>query len=167
MDVLPLLSIAVFSTLALLLLWGLFLGYPRKRFASRVLTAKEQAIVTACADTLFPARDSMPLTGSEAGTVEYLDQHLADLPGDKRILIRLLFILIEHSPWIFGMTPRFSSLSEARRYAFLMGMANSRLYMRRLSFLSLRTLLCMAYFAHPEIAARVGSTPNTRPFSPS
>lgn len=165
MTVPNLVPIAVLSSLAILLAWGLFLGYPRKRFASRVLTAKEQAIVTACADALFPARDSMPLTGSEAGTVEYLDAHLADLPREKRVLIRLLFILIEHSPWIFGMSPRFTSLNEERRHAFLLGMANSRFYFRRLSFLSLRTLLCMAYMAHPAIAERVGSTPNTRPFN--
>lgn len=150
--------------LALGLLYGLLLGYPPRRFTTRVLNRKEQAVVAACAETLFPERDPMPLTGVEAGVVEYFDSHLFELPGDKRLQIRALIWLIEHGPWIFAGAPRFSRLSPARREAFLADMSTSRFYLRRIAFLSLRTLLCMAYFANPQIAARLGCTPNTRPF---
>ncbi len=155
-------------SLLLLAVYGFLLGYPPPRFTGRMLSKKEQAILTACAEAVFPERGAMPLTGVEAGIVEFMDQHMVDLPRDKRLLIRLLFLFIEHSPWIFfgrrGPWQRFSSLSIEKRQAFLAEMATSRLYFRRLSFLSLRALMCMAYLAHPDIAARIGSTPNLRPF---
>lgn len=144
--------------------YGLFGGYPRRRLKTALLSAKEQAIVAACAETLFPEHGVMPLGGTQAGVVEYLDRHIAQLPNDKRRLIRLLLAFVEHSPWFFGPARRFSALAPKRRQAFLFAMSQSRFYFRRLCFLSLRTLLCMAYLAHPEIAARVGSTANLTPF---
>lgn len=150
--------------LALALVHGLLLGYPPRRFSTRVLSRKEQAVVAACAETLFPERDPMPLNGIEAGVVEYFDGHLFELPNDKRLQIRALLLFIEHGPWLFAASRRFSALPAARREAFLAEMSTSRFYLRRIAFLSLRTLLCMAYFANPDIAARLGCTPNTRPF---
>lgn len=152
-----------------LLLRGLLAGYPPAR-PGVTLGAKQQAVIAACAETMFPSREFMPLTGAEAGVVSYLDRHVASLPGDKAFQIRLLFVFVEHSPWIFGLggrwpAPRFTRLTDARRLAFLQEMATSRIYFRRLCFLSLRALLCMAYVAHPAIAARVGSAPNLRPFA--
>lgn len=152
------------AALLLCLGYGLFFGYPPPRFAARALSKKELAIASACAETLFPERDPMPLTGLEAGVVEYLDAHVAGLPNDKRFQIRLLLAFIEHSPWIFGPSSRFTALSPSLREIFLAEMATSRLYFRRLCFVSLRTLLCFAYFANEKIAARVGSAPNLQPF---
>ena len=68
--------------LSLCILYGLLLGYPPRRFTTRLLNRKEQAVVAACAEALFPARDPMPLTGIEAGIVEYFDGHLLKLPAD-------------------------------------------------------------------------------------
>jgi hypothetical protein len=152
------------AALLLCIGYGLFSGYPPPRFAARALSKKEQAIAAACAETLFPERDPMPLNGIEAGVVEYLDAHLADLPADKRFQIRLLLAFIEHGPWIFGPSQRFTALSPALRQIFLSEMATSRFYFRRLCFVSLRTLLCFAYFSNEKIAARVGSAPNQSPF---
>jgi hypothetical protein len=163
--VLPGLVVVILIVAALGVGYGVFFGYPPRRYQMKVLSRKEQHIVAACAMTLFPARDPMPLDGIEAGIVEYMDQQLSELPRDKRIQVRLLFNFIEHSPWLFHGKRRFSALSPAQREAFLARMATSRLYFRRICFLSLRTLLCMAYFANPAIAARVGSTPNLRPFA--
>jgi hypothetical protein len=161
---LPICGLGFGLGLSLCILYGLLLGYPPRRFTTRLLNRKEQAVVAACAEALFPARDPMPLTGIEAGIVEYFDGHLLTLPADKRLQIRALLWLVEHSPWIFAGSRRFSALPPERREAFLADMAMSRFYLRRLCFVSLRTLLCFAYFANPVIAARLGCTPNTRPF---
>lgn len=144
--------------------YGPFFGYAQPRFSGQVLGKKEQAVLVACAETLFPSRDTMPLTGVEAGIVEYFDSYLAELPKEKRLQIRALIQFIEHSPTLFVGKRRFSALPVAEREAFLASMATSRFYFRRVCFLSLRTLTCMAYLAHPDIAAKIGSAPNTRPF---
>lgn len=166
---------AMCAWLLLVLLGGLYLafvGYPTRRFAGAVLDGREQAIVAACAETMFPSRDTMPLTGIEAGVVEYLDRHLASLPKDKRLQIRLLIAFIEQSPWVFGCGAgffgrfsRFSKLDSGRRQAFLADMAKSSIYFRRVCFLSLRALLCMAYLSHPAIEEAIGMRPNLRPFA--
>ena len=163
----PSLSFVVAGLLLVVLLcalYGVFLGYPPPRFSAKVLNTKEQAVAAACAITLFPARDPMPLDGIEAGIVEYLDLHLSELPRDKRFQVRLLLAFIEHSPWLFHVRRRFTALSPEKRLEILTRMSMSRIYFRRLCFLSLRTLCCMAYFSNPIIAARVGCTPSTRPF---
>lgn len=151
------------------LLRSLFYGYPQKRVLSQILSAKEQAIVTACAETMFPRHATLPLSGVEAEVVETFDKHLFMLPADKRFQIRLLLAFIEHSPFIFGRgfvrgRRRFSALSPESRHAFLLGLAQSRIYFCRICFLSLRTLLCMAYLEHPAIFCRIGCTPNLQPF---
>jgi hypothetical protein len=166
--VLPYVLPGLVALLGLLFFRGFFFGYPPRRFAARILNAREQAILSACAQAMFPDRDVMPLSGEEAGVVEFLDQHLFELPKPNRKLVRLLFVFVEHSPWLFWEPSRpfrrFSALDEKSRTAFLLGMAESRFYFRRVCFVSLRALLCMAYLAHPAIAARVGSTPNQHPF---
>jgi hypothetical protein len=146
-------------------LYGLLSGYPPPQKVTIALSRKEQAIVRACADAMFPERGAMPLTGSEAGVVEYFDRHLAELPPDKRFQIRLLLFFIEHSPCILRPPSlRFTAMKPSQQSAFLSALSLSRSYFLRVCFVSLRTLLCMAYLSHPDIAARIGSAPNLRPF---
>jgi hypothetical protein len=160
------------AALALLLgaAWrGIFAGYPPPRFVAAALNAKEQAVLLACADTLFPDRAVMPLTGGEAGVVEYLDAHLAALPPSKQTQLRLLFAFIEHAPWLIGPggpSRRFTALPPAQRTAFLLRLSLSNVYFLRVCFLSLRTLTCLAYLHHPAIVAAVGCVANQRPYPP-
>jgi hypothetical protein len=156
--------LALFGLLLVAAAVGYFAGYPPPRFAAGVLNGKEQAVLLACADTLFPERGVMPLTGSEAGVVEFMDNHLLALPKDKRFQVRLLFAFIEHSPWLLGPARRFTAQSRVQRTAFLRRLSLSNIYFLRVCFLSLRTLTCMAYLAHPEIIAAVGCLPATHPY---
>jgi hypothetical protein len=138
---------------------GFALGYPRPLLSTRVLSAKEQAIVAACADALFPAGGPIPLSGTEAGLVRYVEQYVVRAPAAMRPTIRLLFHFIEYSPWVFGpRRARFTRLSPADRVRTLALMANSRIYFRRVAFLSLRTMLSMGYLANEEVARSIGMT---------
>jgi hypothetical protein len=145
---------------------GVFGGYPEARIAERAfLSAKEQAIVAALADAFFPPGGPIRLSGTDAGLVEYFDDYARQLPPGQGRLVRLLVHFLEHAPWIFGPKhSRFSSLALDDRIAVLDRMRTSPIYFRRVAFLSMRTMLSMGYLAHPEVARRIGMTPNADPF---
>ncbi|MFT3772090.1 MAG: hypothetical protein QM820_42330 [Minicystis sp.] len=150
----------------MLLARAIVLGYPPARLPEgSLLNRKEQAIVAACADALFPPGGPIPLSGTEAGLVAYMDHYLAGLPALPRLLGRLLFHSIEHGPWLFGpRRVRFTRLTAAQRIAALHEMAHSSLYFRRVSFLSMRAMMTMGYLAHPEVAKTMRMVSDRSPF---
>jgi hypothetical protein len=146
---------------------GVFLGYPRPPLPRSVLSAKEQAIVAACADAMFSASGPIPLSGTDAGLVAYMDAYLRRVGAGQRALIRLLFQFLEHGPWVFGpLRARFTRLPPAAQAATLDGMRTSSIYFRRLAFVSLRTMLTMGYFADPRVTGLIGWPQSTAPFEP-
>jgi hypothetical protein len=161
-------TVGVLAGVAALGAWtvrALFLGYPRAALRGVLLSRKEQAIVSACADALFPPAGPIPISGTEAGLVRYMDSYLGRLPRVPRVLARLLLFSVEHGPWIFGPRPaRFTRLRPVERVAVLRAMAKSSLYFRRVSFLSLRTMMTMGYLAHPEVAKRLHIVASSAPF---
>jgi hypothetical protein len=159
-------GLAAAALLLALAVRGLALGYPPPRLpTTRVLSAKEQAIVAACADALFPPGGPIPLSGTEAGVVEYMERYVARAPRATRALIRLLFHAVEHGPWLFGpRRARFTRLAPEERRAALDRMARSPIYFRRVTFLSLRTMLSMGYLANAEVSRSIGITCCEAPF---
>ncbi|WP_437514681.1 gluconate 2-dehydrogenase subunit 3 family protein [Sorangium sp. So ce1099] len=138
---------------------------PASGAPSRALSVRERAIVAACADALFPAGGPIPLSGTEAGLVEYMDHHVARTPRPLRPYMRLLLHFVELSPWVFGpRRARFTRLPEADRVAVLASMAQSCIYLRRVTFLSLRTLLSMGYLANEKVARAIGVACCATPF---
>ncbi len=141
-----------------------FAGYPRPEPAYRVLARREAAFLDAAAEATFPAGGAIPSSGREAGLPGYVDRWLAALPPRMRLLLRMLFFLVEHGT-VFFPAPgargwrRFSSLSEEQRVAALEGWRRSRLFPRRLVFTSLRAILTMGYFAHPPVMRQLGVAP--------
>jgi hypothetical protein len=161
-----LLSLA-FVSAALLLARGVFLGYP-EGLATRNLSRKEQAILAAAADALFPPGGPIPLSGTEAGAIPYLDAYVGRVDAGQRALMRLLFQAVEHGPWLFGPRfARFTRLEPAARIVFLRQLAGSDLYFLRVIFLSLRIMLTMAYLANEEVARRMRIVTSLAPFAPS
>jgi hypothetical protein len=115
-----------------------------------------QAMVSACADAMFPPAGPIPVSGTQAGLVAYVESYLRSLSLLRRILVRMLFLFIQLSPWLFG--PRrscFTRLRPAERIRVLKDMAVSRLYLRRISFLSMRAIMTMGYFACPLVASHI------------
>lgn len=151
---------------AALLLRAVAFGYPPRRLPrGSLLNRKEQAIVAACADALFPPGGPIPLSGTEAGLVAYMDRYLGGLPAVPRLLGRLLFHSIEHGPWIFGpRRVRFTRLAPAERTAALRAMSESGIYFRRVSFISMRAMMTMGYLAHPDVAKTMRMVADRAPF---
>ncbi len=155
----------LFAGAAYALIRGLFLDYPASSIEGELLSRKEQAVVAACADTLFPAGGPIPISGTEAGLVSYFDAYAAQLPRLQGVLVRLLVWFIEHGPWIFGPRPtRFTRMTHAQRVRVLTSMQTSPIYFRRVAFLSMRTILSMGYLAHPDVCRAMGLVHDTDPF---
>src|SRR5262245_7369078 len=92
-----------------------FLGYPPAP-GFRRLARREVALLTAAGDALFPPGGALPPSASEARVAERLDDYLALVPAQLRLLMRLLLFLLEHATLVFPAPGprgwrRFSSLS--------------------------------------------------------
>lgn len=150
--------------LAVWALVRLALGYPRRDPALRQLSARDQAFVRAAADAVFPPGGALAISGAEAGTLAHVDRYVASLSPRSRVLIRLLFFLLEHATLFFPAPGwdgfrRFTSLTPAQRAAVLEGWGRSPLAVRRTVFQSLRAVLTMAYFANPTVLRAMGLAP--------
>lgn len=145
---------------------AIFFGYPPPSLARPSLfNRKEQAIVAACSDALFPPSGPIPLSGTEAGLVDYLDTYIGGLPPVPRLLGRLLFHSIEHAPWVFGpRRVRFTRLRPEERIEALRAMYESPLYFRRVSFLSMRAMMTMGYLSNPRVAEAMRVRADLAPF---
>lgn len=137
-----------------------FSGYPvdrRPRRPARVLSRRELATLDAVSLTLFPAGGAVPPSGTEAGVATYVDRLVAVSMPRQRMLMRALFFLVEHGTLLFpapgglsGMR-RFSALTPEQREAVIASWQRSRLFPRRLVFITLRALCTIAYFSDPEV----------------
>jgi hypothetical protein len=141
----------------------LAVGYPPAT-GFRRLARREVAFLRAAGDTLFPAGGPLPPSGSEARIAEYVDDYLGVVPARMRVLMRLLFFLVEHAT-LFLPAPgwngfrRFSSLDEAQRAAVFEGWRRSPLVARRVVFTSLRAVLTNCYVADPAVLRNLGVAP--------
>jgi len=140
------------------------LGYPRptRRFDS--LLRSEVTFLAAAAEATFPAGGELPPSGLEADVPGYTDQLLMASHPRMRLLIHLLFFLVEHATLFFPAPGRrgwrrFSALDADQRAAVLEGWRTSRLFSRRLVFASLRAILTMGYFAFPTVLRQLGLAP--------
>ncbi len=145
-------------------LWRVFLGYPAPRTPLLCLARREAATVDAVAEAMFPPGGSIPASGLEANAPRYLDRLLDVSHPRIRLLVRLLFFLVEHATLFFPAPGRlglrrFSALSFDQRVAVLDGWNHSRLFARRLVFTSLRALMTLAFFAHPPVARALRVAP--------
>lgn len=156
----------VLAAAALVLVRRVFWGYPKAVLPSgSLLTFQEQAIVASVADSFFPRGGPISLSGSEAGLVGYFDLYLRRTPAEMRFLIHLLLFFFEHGTLLFGpYRSRFTRLNERERVLVLEAMSQSGIYFQRVTFLSLRTMLCMGYLAHPEVARQIGWIADQNPF---
>lgn len=114
----------------------------------------KKAVVAACADTMFPPDGPIPISGTNAGLIEYVEAYQKALPTAQRVLVEMMFSFIQVSPTLFG--PRrslFTRLSPADRLRVFERMARSPIYFRRVVFLSMRAIMTMGYFASPRVNA--------------
>ncbi|MBI4953361.1 MAG: hypothetical protein HY908_15130 [Myxococcales bacterium] len=147
------------------LVGSLFLGYPLPALEKSALSRREQALVAAAADAFFPPDGPIPLSGRQAGLLAYFDGYVKHAPAGQRFLMRLLLAFTEFSPLVFGPRhTRFTRLAPADQLRLLDSASKSRFYFRRVTFLSLRTLMTMGYLSNPEVARHMHMTADTDPF---
>jgi hypothetical protein len=140
------------------------LGYPRPAQRFHSLFRHEVAFLTGAAEATFPAGGEIPPSGLEADVPAYTDQLLTASHPRMRLMMHLLFFLVEHGTIFFPVPGprgwrRFSALAADQRAAALEGWRTSRLFPRRLVFASLRAILTMGYFAFPPVLRQLGLAP--------
>ena len=138
--------------------------YPRPVRRYRSLMRGEAAFIGAVAEAMFPAGGAIPESGLEADVPGYVDRLIAASHPRIRLLMHLLIFLFEHATLIFpakgrGGMRRFSSLRGDQQVAVLDAWSDSSLFLRRLAFVSLRSMLTMGYFNYPPVARRLGVAP--------
>lgn len=142
--------------------------YPEPALDNAVLDRREQALVQAVADAFFPPGGPIPLSGCDAGVLAYFDRYLARSDPHQRLLMRLLLLFTELSPMAFGPTRRpFTQLDQGQRLVFLQSASKSRIYFRRVAFVSFRALMTMAYLANADVARHMGMVADADPFRAS
>lgn len=154
----------IFAVGGVVFLRRLLAGYPRPPVEPVCLAAREWATVAAASDATFPEGGAIPPSGEQAGVPRHVDRFVAAQQPSTRLLMRLLFLLVEHATLVFpapgpGGRRRFSSLSREQRVEVLEGWRSSPLFPRRLVFTSLRAILTMGYLADPEVTSLLGLTP--------
>lgn len=123
------------------------------------------ATIRAYADALFPADGPIPISGSEAGAVEYMRHYLERSQPRQRRLVQLLFVACEWGPFVLGPRRcRFTQLTRVEQQTFIAQGFASPLYLRRVIVLTMRALLTMAYFANPDVLCAIGQRHDQDPF---
>lgn len=130
---------------------------PSPRCELKYLEPHQYAILAALSDALFPPGNSIGLTGRDARVPEYIDRMLAEMREDKAFEFTTMLALFEHGTTAFGLrVKRFTDLDQKARERYLRRWERARVYSRRMLAAGLKTLLGIAYFAHPGVQAQLG-----------
>lgn len=157
--------VAMFFTVVIVMVsMGWFSGYPPASAEVPALNKKEQAVIQAAANAMFPRGGVLPISGSEAGVLRYFNETLVTSPRQIRLLLRLLLVLTEHGPWLINLRPRLTKQAPEQRVETLRSWAEHPVYFLRVAFTSLRTLISFAYLSDVRVVQKIGATPNRDPF---
>ncbi len=160
-------AMLVWLVLAAVLVWvaiRVTYGYPVPDRRYRVLIRPEVASLASVSEAMFPPGGHIRSSGLDADLPAYIDRWMAVSQPRVRLLMHLLFFFVEHATLLFPAPGRhrrrrFSSLGLEQRVAVLGAWGESGLYLRRLVFMSLRSILTMGYFAYPPVLRQLGVAP--------
>jgi hypothetical protein len=143
--------------------WRFVGGYPESPGFAR-LARREVAFLGAVGEAMYPPGGVPRASGTDARIAEYIDEYLGLVPARMRVLMRLLFFLVEQATFFFpapgpGGRRRFSSLTAEQGAAALGGWRSSGLPARRLVFTSLRAVLTNCYVADPSVLRELELAP--------
>lgn len=133
--------------------WSLAPGFPAAGF--EVLTAREVRVVNAIADVFFPGVH-FPVSGSEAQVAAGVDRVLADVmdplhaSGFRYVLRALEWGTLASRGRFFSDLPRVEQLEVLETWT------EPDVVPRRIAGESMKAVLGMAYFAHPDVQAAMG-----------
>lgn len=132
-----------------------------------VLTKAELAALAALARGYFPPGGPFGLDADTADVAGYLDRYVAQLPRVDQNLIRALIWAYDQGTLLARRWKPARLMTPDEAAAYLRGWEHSRFAWRRDLALSLRTLLGMAFFAHPKALAAIGVEPHCGSTGPS
>ena len=126
----------------------------------QLLSPKEAIVLSAIFSRMLapaPEAATVPDLPDPFSCVRFADGYLARLPPHLSSDVRALIQLVEHSPFLFSLSPsRFTRLSPTHQDAILDGWATSRLTVRRQGFVALKSLAMMAFYGDPRTFAIPG-----------
>jgi hypothetical protein len=160
-------AMVVWGVVAAVLVWitiRVTYGYPASDRHYRVLIRPEVVSLASVSEAMFPPGGHIRSSGLDAELPAYIDRWMAVSQRRVRVLMHLLFFFVEHATLLFPAPGRrrrrrFSSLGLEQRVAVLGAWGESNLYLRRLVFMSLRSILTMGYFAHPPVLRQLRVAP--------
>ena len=160
-------AMVVWLVVAVVLVWitiRVTYGYPVTDRHYRVLIRPEVGSLTSVSEAMFPPGGHIRSSGLDADLPAYIDRWMAISQPRVRLQMHLLFFFVEHATLLFPAPGRrrrrrFSSLGLEQRVAVLGAWGESDLYLRRLVFMSLRSILTMGYFGHPPVLRQLGVAP--------
>ncbi len=132
-----------------------------------VMTRGELAAVQALALGFFPPGNPFGIDAREADVAGYVDRYLGLLSPIDQKIVRSLFWVYDQGSFLGRRfkPARLMNPDEAR--AYIRDWETSRLGFRRDLALSLRTVIGMAYFAHPAVKKAIGIIEPCPPAGPS
>ena len=113
------------------IVWRGFLGYaiPDVHYAN--LSKAEAAFIAAVGEAMFPGGGAISPSWKDTGMVAYVDKYLGWHAKPNRMLMHLLFYLIEHATLVFVPSlKRLSSLDNETATRYLEGWETSRIYFK-------------------------------------
>ncbi len=120
-----------------------------------VLSDRELRVVGAAAEAMFPGAP-LPLDGIQAAVAARVDEIVADLMDPlRRAAFRYVLRVLEVGTMARRGRP-FSALPVHTRQVVLERWSEPEVVPRRVAGDSLRAVLGMAYFSHPDVLASIG-----------
>lgn len=149
--------IAIPLVLAAAVVARLFAGYPAPEREFKHLSRWSHSFLRTAGESMFPAGGALPPSSEEVDLVGYLDSWLGAIPKQQRLLMNLLFMLLEQAPLVFGPhLSRCSKLSDEQRTAYFEKWDRSGIYFVRAMLVSLRMVLSFAFLDHPKVQEALG-----------
>ena len=103
---------------------------------------------------------------SNSSIVKYSLNFINKAPFTQRVLLKSLLVAIEFSPFIFSPIKKtLSKLSLSEKISLFEKISKGNLYLGRIAFLSLRTLMTFSLFSIKEVRRKFNMKNNLNPFN--
>ncbi|QED27936.1 hypothetical protein FRD01_11950 [Microvenator marinus] len=120
----------------------------------KVLTDEEALITRALAGGIFPGDQTMP-SGENLGLDHFFDEYLAVIPRQTATLLRILIRSIDRMA-MYDFGGRLHTRNILERVEVVEAWDQSSSGIRRTIFQSIKVLLAMGYFEHPDVLRAAG-----------
>jgi len=122
------------------------------------LTASEESLIEALAQTMFPADVAVGVDAMQANVVGRVAAHLDQLPKLQQVAMRTLFAGFAAGYRVHARQPNasFVDAEPEARQAYLTSVATSPNHSLRTAVGGLRLILSMAYLADPAVREAIG-----------